>query len=92
MPIPSGVNLETSAKIQVTVIQFPPIEMPFLLRFSNLLNLLRIIARLRRVVQPYRKEATNATPEYVTIAELQQAKQVWVKYIQSLYFAKEISD
>ncbi|XP_055303270.1 uncharacterized protein LOC129568954, partial [Sitodiplosis mosellana] len=99
LPLPSGINLETRSKIHVTVTKTAPIEMSLLLRFSKLTSLLHVTARLLRVTQlyrkkkqGYRKEIDNTPSEYVTFAEFQQAKMAWVKYIQSLHFAKEIAD
>ena len=90
--LPSGTNSEeTPVRINITMTE--PCEMTFLQRFSSLTRLLRITARLFRMTTHYRKgiSDSNETPDYVTVLEWQQAKLAWVKYIQSLYFAKDIS-
>ncbi|XP_055326159.1 uncharacterized protein LOC129579992 [Sitodiplosis mosellana] len=89
LALPSGIDLEKSNKINITLTQVKPIESDFLLRFSNLIHLLRVTARILRRAPRYRKEKSS---EYVTPAELDRAKLVWIKYIQSLYFSKDIAN
>lgn len=92
LALPSGVNLEKNTKINIAVTQSTPCEMEFLLRFSNLTRLLRVTARILRLTHRFRKEKSELKSDYVTTIELQRAKFAWVKYIQSLYFSKEIAE
>ncbi|XP_055306546.1 uncharacterized protein LOC129570849, partial [Sitodiplosis mosellana] len=92
LPLPQGLNLEKKrTRINIAVPQSAPCEMDFLLRFSSLLRLLRVTARIFRLAK-HRKGEAASLPDYVTPEELEEAKIEWVKYIQALYFAKEIRD
>lgn len=92
LPLPAGINMEERrTRVHVTVSQKAPCEMPLLLKFSKLTHLLRITARLLRPKRRFKGDLPEL-PDYITAEEFKQAKLAWVKYIQSLYFAKEIAD
>ncbi|XP_055309087.1 uncharacterized protein LOC129572976, partial [Sitodiplosis mosellana] len=92
LSIPPEINLEEKrTKVNVTIPTAKPSEMSFILRFSGLTRLLRITARLLRVINRYRK-GDCVMPDYVTADEHQNAKMVLVRHTQSVYFAREIAD
>lgn len=89
-----NVNLEEKTAVRVNIIKELPKEMELLRNSENYSHLLDLTARcLRFIYQRIQKNETLKYPkEYVTREERTRAKFALVRYVQSIYFAKEIND
>lgn len=95
-PINKWTPVETSIgeRKRVNVTCTPQTESEILTHFSKMNKLLRITALLLRFAHNT-KQSTKDSPRkspFVLPIEIREAKIVWMKHVQSIYFSKEISD
>lgn len=79
-------------RCRVNAINSEPNESELLQRFSNLTHLLRITARMFRFIHQSRKtESLKYSENIITFEELQRSKLFWVKHVQTINFAEDLS-
>lgn len=91
--VPPDSNFEEKTSIKINMISAPsePPELELLSQFDNFTKMLRITARCIRFIRNYfHKETLKYSKEVITSDELNRAKRIWVKHIQTLYFANDI--
>lgn len=90
----SGTNLEEKTSVRINIIKEPPKEMDLIFNSKNYSHLLNITARCLRFIyqKVIRKETFQYSKEYVTPEERVRAKYALVRYVQSIYFSKDITD
>lgn len=96
--VPKNINLEERKRI--TVIRTLPTESEMLTRFSRMNRLLRVTAFILRFIHNTRKNIPMALETryshrkslVLSPEEIRQAKFMWIKYTQSLWFAQDIAD
>lgn len=89
LKLASNINIEE--KSHVNLISMPVQESELLLRFSDYHHLLRITAFILRFVNRTRRTETFKYPiQYITVLEMNRAKLLWIKQVQSLHLLKEI--
>lgn len=86
-------DLEEKSPIRINIINQPPKETELLCNSDSYSQLLELVSRcLRFIYQTQCNETIKYTKEYVTFEERIRARNILVRHVQSLHFAKEIAD
>lgn len=92
--VPPSANLEEKSTIRINLIKEAPKEMDLLKNSENYSHLLNIFARCLRFIyqKMIKHETLKYTQEFVTPEERTRAKYTLIRYVQSIYFARDIAD
>lgn len=88
---PASEKLKSDISINMIQMENDVKETEFLTQYRDFYSLIRITSFILRFVQQCKKKETlKYTKHVITVNEINRAEMFWVKYVQSLYFKKEI--